>query len=318
MKITKENTFPWELDWNLMRTFMVIVEQGSITLAAGYLGQQQPSISNALKRLENKVGRRLIDRKPNYFRVTAAGNNLYKECVSIYESVSRFPGLLRDTDDELTGNISIAVASHIVCPLFDQTLETFNQQHPKVTFNICVKDSLAVIDRVHQKQSTLGICLVEKQAERLSYQLMYRQYFGFFCGPSHPLFAKQNLELEDLRGMASVSFPTDSEDGALHAVSELRLKAKIKHKLSGVSPSLHEVRRMIIAGLGIGPLPLHVAQSDVDVGRLRQLPPFKQLPSIDIYMVNNPNAGLNRAEVSFIEKLKQEVDKTTLSERTYR
>lgn len=317
MMITKENTFPWELDWNLMRTFMVIVEQGSITLAAESLGLQQPALSNALKRLENSVGRRLIDRKPHYFRVTAAGNNLYKECVEIYESVSRFPGLLRDTDEELTGNISIAVASHIVCPLFDRTLQTFYQQHPKVTFNICVKDSLKVINRVRQKQSTLGICLVEEHNEKLSYQLMYRQYFGFFCGPSHPLFAKQNLTLEDLRGMDSVSFPTDSEDGALHAVTQLRSKAKIKYKLSGVSPSLHEVRRMIIAGLGIGPLPLHVAQSDVEVGRLKQLPPFKNLPSIDIYTVVNPNARLNRAEVSFIEQLKQEVNKTTLLERTY-
>jgi len=315
---TKENTFPWALDWNLMRTFMVIVEHESITLAAESLGLQQPSLSNALKRLENCVGRRLIDRKPNYFRVTAAGKQLYKECVSIYESVSRFPGLLQDSDDELTGNISIAVASHIACPLFDQLLQSFNQQHPKVTFNICVKDSLTVINRVQQKQSTLGICLIEEQNEKLSYQLMYRQYFGFFCGPSHPLFSKNNLTLKDLKGRASVSFPTDSEDGALHAVSQLRSKAKIKYKLSGISPSLHEVRRMIIAGLGIGPLPLHVAQSDVEAGRLRQLPPFRELPSIDIYAINNPNARLNRAEVSFIEQLKQKIDKTALSERTYR
>jgi len=317
MMMPKQNSFPWLLDWNLMRTFMVIVEKGSITLAAEHLGRQQPSISNALKRLETSVERRLIDRKPNYFRVTAAGNNLYKECVSIFESVSRFPGLLQDTDDELSGNISIAVASHIVCPLFDQMLQTFNQQHPKVTFNIFVKDSLTVINRVLQKQSTLGICLVADQSEKLSYQLMYRQYFGFFCGPSHALFNKQNIILEDLRGRASVSFPTDSEDGALHAVSQLRSKAKIKYKLSGVSPSLHEVRRMIIAGLGIGPLPLHVAQSDVEAGRLKQLPPFKGLPSIDIYTVNNPNARLNRAEVGFIEQLNQSIEAASLSERTY-
>lgn len=318
MMKAKETTFPWALDWNLMRTFMVIVDQGSITLAAESMGLQQPSLSNALKRLENCIGRRLIDRKPNYFRVTAAGKHLYKECVSIYESVSRFPGLLQDTDDELTGGISIAVASHIVCPLLDQTLQSFNQQHPKVTFNICVHDSLAVIRRVQQKQATIGICLVEEQNEKLSHQHMYRQYFGFFCGPSHPLFSKQNLTLEDLKGMASVSFPTDSEDGALHAVSQLRSKAKIKYKVSGISPSLHEVRRMIIAGLGIGPLPLHVAQRDVEAGRLKQLPPFKGLPSIDIYTVNNPNARLNRAEARFIEQLKQEIDKTSLSERTYR
>jgi DNA-binding transcriptional LysR family regulator len=314
----KENGFPWALDWNLMRTFMVIVEQGSITLAAEALGLQQPSLSNALKRLENSVDLRLIDRKPNYFRVTAAGNKLYRECVSIFESVSRFPGLMDDANGELSGHISILVTSHIVCPLFDQALQMFNQRYPEVTFQIRVEDSRTVINRILHKQSTLGICLVDVQDKKLSYQRMYRQYFGFFCGPSHPLFNKQEINLKDLQGETYVSFPTDSENGALRAVSKLRSKAKIKYKLGGVSASLHEVRRMIIAGLGIGPLPLHVTQKDVNDGNLRQVAPFDDLPSIDIYMVNHPKAHLNRAEVRFIEHLKHKIKTTRVSDRTYR
>ncbi len=313
-----ENTFPWALDWNLMRTFMVIVEQGSITLAAEALGLQQPSLSNALKRLEKSLGQRLIDRKPNYFRVTAAGNKLYRECVSIFETVSRFPDLLDDAKDELTGHISIAVTSHIVCPFFDQALKIFNQRYPRVTFQIRVEDSRTVINRVLRKQSTLGICLVDTRDKKLCYQRMYRQHFGFFCGPSHRLFNKENTRLKDLDGEACVSFPTDSEDGALRAVSKLRVKANTKYKLEGVSASLHEVRRMIIAGLGIGPLPLHVAEKDVNDGKLRQVAPFDNLPSIDIYMVNHPKARLSRAEVRFIEHLKRKIKTTPLSERTYR
>lgn len=314
----KANAFPWALDWNLLRTFMVIVEQGSITLAAETLGRQQPSISNALKRLETSVDQRLIDRKPNYFRVTSAGNKLYRECVAIFESISRFPNLLDDANNELTGHISIAVTSHIVCPLFDQALQDFNKSHAKVSFQIRVEDSQTVINRVLRKQSSLGICLVDHQDKKLSYQHMYRQYFGFFCGPSHPLFAKQQISLRDLQGEACVSFPTDSEDGALRAVSKLRSKAQIQYKLGGVSASLHEVRRMIIAGLGIGPLPLHVAQKDVDNCDLRQLPPFDDLPSIDIYMVSNPKTRLNRAEMRFIKSLSDKINATRLSDRTYR
>ena len=33
-----EHRFPWNLDWNLLRTFMVVVEQAGITLAADFLG----------------------------------------------------------------------------------------------------------------------------------------------------------------------------------------------------------------------------------------------------------------------------------------
>lgn len=75
---------------------------------------------------------------------------------------------------------------------------------------------------------------------------------------------------------------------------------------------------MIIAGPGIGPLPLHVAQKDVNDGNLRQVAPFDDLPSIDIYMLNHPRARLNRAEVCFIEHLKHKIKTTRLSDRTYR
>jgi DNA-binding MarR family transcriptional regulator len=61
------------LDWNLLRTFVVLVEAQGITRAAERLGLQQPTVSNALRRLEETLGRRLIDRSPGTFELTEAG-----------------------------------------------------------------------------------------------------------------------------------------------------------------------------------------------------------------------------------------------------
>ena len=47
----------WKLDWNLLRTYMVIVQEGSITGGANRLSLAQPSVSNALKRLEERLGK---------------------------------------------------------------------------------------------------------------------------------------------------------------------------------------------------------------------------------------------------------------------
>lgn len=55
-----EHRFPWQLDWNLLRTFTVVVEQRGISRAADFLGRKQPTISAALKRLGEAVGQRLI------------------------------------------------------------------------------------------------------------------------------------------------------------------------------------------------------------------------------------------------------------------
>ena len=65
-----EQRFPFNLDWNLLRTFMVVVERKGVSRAADFLGLKQPTISSALKRLETVAGHKLVERKPNRFQVT--------------------------------------------------------------------------------------------------------------------------------------------------------------------------------------------------------------------------------------------------------
>jgi len=308
---------PWDLDWNLLRTFMAIVEQGGITSAADHLGRKQPTISNALRRLEERFERRLIDRKPNYFRVTTAGELIYQECVQVFGTVSRIPELIKDADDEITGHIAIAVASHVVSPLLDEVLGRFYSKNPKVTFSINVSESHGVVNSVIQKKSSFGVCLSDKKDKRLAYKILFRQFFGYFCGPKHKYFGEKNLTLQDLEEESMVSFQTDHEKGALQAVAQLRTKAGLNSQFAGISSSLTEVRRMIVAGIGIGPLPLHIAQSDVDKGSLWQLPPYDELPPIDIYFVTNPKTHLNRAEIGLIDLLNEKITQNPIESRTY-
>ena len=56
-----------EMDWNLLRTFVVLAQSRSVTDAANRLRLTQPSVSTALKRLEDRVGKRLIHRSPGRF-----------------------------------------------------------------------------------------------------------------------------------------------------------------------------------------------------------------------------------------------------------
>ena len=74
---------------------------------------------------------------------------------------------------------------------------------------------------------------------------------------------------------------------------------------------------MIIAGLGIGPLPIHVVARDVRDGLLWRLPPYESPPAIDIYLVWNPQTHLNRAESGLLAALRQAISDKPLSARTY-
>lgn len=306
-----------ELDWNLLRTFMIVVQEGSVTGAAKRLYLRQPTISHALKRLETRLGKRLIDRGPAVFRVTPAGEILYKECVEIYGNIARVAVLTRDMNDEITGHVRISMASHVVCPLFDEVLAAFHAENPKATYEIEVATSAEVAGAVLQKSAGFGLCLVHDRSPRLEYEVIYREYFGFFCGPPHPLFGRSGLSLADLKGHASVSFKTDQLSDVLRPVALLRAQHELDERVIAHSSHLEEVRRMIVAGLGIGPLPIHVMARDVRDGLLWRLPPYAAPPAIDIYLVWNPRTHLNRAEAGLLDSLRRAIDVKPLSARTY-
>jgi len=306
-----------ELDWNLLRTFIAVVQEGGITAAANRLLLKQPTISNALKRLEERLGKRLIDRGPGHFRVTDAGETLFHEAIQIYGSIARLTVAVRDIDDAVRGHVTIGLASHVEFPSFDETLKEFSQKHPLASFDLNVATSAEMIRWVLEKRASLGLCLVHDHHPALSYTHLFREHFGFFCGPDHRLFGRTGLTLKDLEGEPSVSFGTDQLNDALRPVAILRTRIGMDNTIRATSPHLEEVRRLIIAGVGIGPLPIHVVARDVADGRLWQLPPYDDPPAIDIYLVTNPTSKLNRAELGFIELLKHKVESLPLAARTF-
>lgn len=318
MSISIDTKFVFQLDWNLLRTFLVIAEEQSITLAAHRLLRGQPSVSLALKRLETELGCRLVDRGHGTFRLTAAGRRLYSECSDMFSGVSRLPEAVREAVNEISGEIRILLASHVVTPLLDDQLKELSREHPKIRFNIRIDTSARVIQAVRERNASFGVCLVNRKFPDVEHDLLYREFFGFYCGPSHPLFGKDKLKMSDLRDYTTVSFDTEDINDALRPVALLRSKWGLDYDIVGRSSQLEEVRRMIECGLGIGSLPIHVMERDVASGRLWRLPPYEDPPEVDIFLVTNPAKRLNRAEDLMICRLKQVIEETPLSERTYK
>jgi DNA-binding transcriptional LysR family regulator len=294
----------------------VVVQEGSITLAANRLMLRQPSVSQALKRLETRLGTRLIDRSPSHFRVTPAGQTLYRDCLDIFGNLVRTVETTLGTKDVVTGKIKLALVSGVVSDFFDRVLSDFHRQNPEVGFDLKVMSSKAVQQAVLEKSAGLGVCLMHDANPKLQYDLLYRSFFGFFCGRGHPLFGQTGLTLADLSGHASVSFRTDQLWDALRPVALLRAQHKLDNKVIGYTSNLGEAHRMISAGLGFGPLPLHVAERSVKRGELWRLPPYDDSLVIDIHMVHHKTARLNRAERAMIEMFQSRIQAVPLKQRS--
>lgn len=306
-----------DLDWNLLRVFLALAEAGSVTGAAARLSLKQPSVSSALKRLESRVGARLVDRGPGHFALTPAGDRLRAEAEEVRAAVLRLTGALASSAGQVAGPVTIALASHVVCPLFDDTLAAFHRAHPAASFTMEVMASREALGAVSARRASFAICLVSAPPPALETEVLYRESFGLFCGRAHPLYGRPNLTLADLAGQEAVSFQTDRIGDVLQSVTALRQLAGLGERVVGFSTHLEEVRRMIESGLGIGPLPLHVVAADLAAGRLWQLPPYSALPSIDVHLVWNPRARPNPAEAALLAALRQAIATTPLGLRSY-
>lgn len=313
-----EQRFVWNLDWNLLRTFAVVVEQEGVTRAAEFMSVSQPTVSSALKRLESTLGQRLLDRRPGHFTLTAAGEALYAQSREMFGAVARIPNLLAASDSVVSGHVSIATTSHVVSPHYDAAFAAFAAAYPEVTFTVTVTDSAEVVSRVRQGAATLGLCLLRGDDAGLAHEVLYRERFGLFCGPTHALFGHEDIAPEQLAGQAAVSFQTEAENGPLFHVRQLRERANLEAEPRAVSANLLEVRRMIIAGIGIGALPLHVAREDVEAGLLWPVLPERELRETDICLVTQPKRALDRAEQTFLAELQRLIAEVPLAERSYR
>ncbi|WP_349359288.1 LysR family transcriptional regulator [Stappia sp.] len=304
-----------ELDWNLLRTYMVIVQEGSITGAAARLFLTQPAVSLALKRLEDRLGRRLIERGHGRFRVTEVGDHIYREVVEIFGTISRFGVLVRDVREEISGHVRVVMTSRIQTRILNEALDEFHRLHPQVTFRIDVMVSTDVHVAVQQKIGSVGICLLREPIPGLENEVLIHQTYRLYCGPQHRFFGRSGLEVGDLRHEDFVSFTSDQLDGELSPLAVFRAKEGFAGRIVGSSANLEEVRRMIVCGLGIGPLPEHIAAQDVAAGLLWELPPYEGVAPVNIHLIWNRSAKFNRAEKAFLDYLRGKLADLPISDR---
>jgi len=296
------------LDWNLLRTFRVIGQELSISRAAARLHLTQPAISQALKRLEEQLGCQLIARRGPRFDLTEAGEQIFAIAGEMYGQVSQLGGVLQQPGDEVIGKVRLLTISRIFSDRFDDFLADFHRQHPRVDLEIEVLRSSDIVSALLEKTATLGLSLNRRAQPRLEQRLFLRQRYAFYCGRHHGLFGRSNLSQSDLQSENFVSFTSDQIGGMLSPLTIFRDQQGFSGRIVASSSSLEEVRRLVIAGFGVGCLPEHVVADDVLNGLVWRLPPANGIADVDIYQLWNRDQNMSRAERVFIDSLARRLE----------
>ena len=94
--------------WEEMRTFVRVVEAGSISKAADQIGMAKSGVSRRLADLEARLGVRLINRTTRRSSLTEAGENYYRGAVRVLGDVAELDAAVASSQSQLEGTLRIA------------------------------------------------------------------------------------------------------------------------------------------------------------------------------------------------------------------
>lgn len=294
-----DRKFASRVDWNLLRTFVDIVRAGGIGAAARKLNRQQPSISAALKRLEEHAGATLLLRTATGVEMTAAGKAMMALCEDMLESARMMPHQIAQATRRVEGYVRIQIVSGLVSPEFDEAIASFHRRNPEIHIEIRVSPWRQVLDALEQGEVEIGVSYDSNVRGSLKYEPLLIERQQLYCSRSNPRFGHHVTRLSDLKDEHFVL----TGDDEIELITNLRRRNGLGTKVSGLAEDINEAQRLIRLGVGIGFLPILAAEADVAKGRLWPLLYGDAEPSYDIYLLARTDPARDTATQLFWDEV---------------
>src|ERR1700730_1050133 len=245
------------LDLNAVEAFVLVADLRSFTRAAeAAAGPTQPVGSMKLKRLERRLGRRLIERTPRLVRLSAEGSAFLESAKALLAAHERALG--RDGIDQ---RLTLGISDHAAGPELAPLLARVNAHDPSLVLDVRVaasRDLVELFDR-----GDLDAVIVRRQGNRRDGELLLRDQLRWFAAPIYRPRAGQPIRMATLSSACGVR---------AFAVKALEA-AKIRWVESSVGGAIIAVAAPVPSGLAIAPLASRIAPAGaIDIGPRLRLP----------------------------------------------
>lgn len=188
------------LDQRLLLYFTTLVEAGSFTNAAKALNISQPSLSAAIKQLEQNVGIILIERSTRKINLTREGEILYEEAKRLihhFDQVEQEMVRLKE-EGPLELKIGLIESVHFWLP---KVIATYRKQYPTIQINLT--EVLGFRDVAHAlKNFKIHVAITNQlfQDESIQTIPIYQENLVVVLPKTHRLEQKNEITIKDLKG----------------------------------------------------------------------------------------------------------------------
>lgn len=246
-----------------LRYFVAVAEELHFGRAATRLTMAQPPLSQQIKRLEDHVGVRLLERDRRNVSLTDAGRVFLQDARSVLEAVDGAARRARRVAAGEEGELTVAFAHSVMAHVLPVIIRRFREEAPDVRLELRELSTAAQLSGVLAGELDLGFTREPLPDPGLLFHTVVREPLVVALPAGHPLASRVKVDVTELAGEPFVLFPPDVAAGLHARVLEVCSAAGFAPRVVQESREIHTTLSLVSVGVGVTIVPGH----STDVGR---------------------------------------------------
>ena len=187
------------MEIGVLRYFLAIAREGSITNAASFLHVTQPTLSRQIRDLEEELGQKLFTRGSHNMTLTTEGMILRKRAEEIISMVDKTEAEFNAMENVVSGDIYIGGGETEAIRLIARIAHEVRTNYPGIHYHLYSGNSEDVTERLDKGLLDFGILIQPADISKYDYiNIPAKDTWGVVMRRDCPLAAKKAIQKEDL------------------------------------------------------------------------------------------------------------------------
>lgn len=190
------------MEIRVLKYFLAVAREGSITGAANSLHLTQPTLTRQLQELEKELGQKLLIRGKYKISLTPEGLILRKRAEEIIEMVEKTEAEFQSISETVSGDIYIGGGESDAFKYIAKVIKELQAEYPKIKFHIYSGNAEDVTEKLDRGLLDFGVLIQPIDLSKYDYIPMpEKDIWGLLMRKDNPLAEKSEIKLEDLMGV---------------------------------------------------------------------------------------------------------------------
>lgn len=187
------------MEIRVLRYFIQIAREGSMTRAAEYLHVSQPSLSKQMKELEKQLGKKLFRRGSSSVSLTDEGMLLRRRAEDLLAMADKIENEFKALDEITGGDIYIGCAESYLIKYLTYAVKKLNGQYSNIHYHITSGDTQQVTERLDRGLLDFAFIVEPPDLSKYNYlEVPEQDTWGILMRKDCPLAEKSQIGIDDI------------------------------------------------------------------------------------------------------------------------